>query len=218
MIRFVNVSKSYPSKGGRKLVLDHVSMGFPPGQNTAIIGPNGAGKSTLIRLMSGAELPDRGRVERAATVSWPLGFAGGLHGSLSGYENVSFIARIYGRDYADMIDFVEDFAEIGVAMRNPVKTYSSGMKARVAFGISMAIAFDYYLIDEVIAVGDASFKAKCRKVLREQLTNSTVVLVSHAPALMREFCTRGCVLENGRLLEFDDVEDAVTHYEASIAA
>ena len=218
MIRLSDVSKSYPSKGGRKHVLEHVSMTFPPGQNTAIIGPNGAGKSTLMRLMSGAELPDRGRVERSATVSWPLGFAGGLHGVLTGRENIAFISRIYGRDYGEMIDFVEDFAEIGPAMNNQVKTYSNGMRARLAFGISMAIAFDYYLIDEVIAVGDASFRAKCRQVLNEQLTNSTVILVSHSAAMMREFAVRGCVLEERRLIEFDDVNDAVTHYEASIAA
>ena len=218
MIRLVDVSKSYPAKGGRKQVLDQVSITFPPGRNTAIIGPNGAGKSTLMRLMSGAELPDRGRVERAATVSWPLGFAGGLHGVLTGRENISFISRIYGRDYREMIDFVEDFADIGRAMNEQVKTYSSGMRARVAFGISMAIAFDYYLIDEVIAVGDASFKAKCRKVLNEQLTNSTVVLVSHSVALMREFAVRGCVLEDRRLIEFNDVSDAIDHYEARIAA
>ena len=218
MIRLVDVSKSYPSRGGRKHVLEHVSVTFPPGRSTAVIGPNGAGKSTLMRLMSGAELPDRGRVERHATVSWPLGFAGGLHGVLTGRENISFISRIYGRDYREMIDFVEDFAEIGSAMNNPVKTYSNGMRARVAFGISMAIAFDYYLIDEVIAVGDASFRAKCRQVLNERLVNSTVILISHSPALMRDFCTRGCVLEDRHLVPFDDVEDAIAHYEAGIAA
>lgn len=212
MLRMVDVSKFYPAKGGRKHVLDRISMNFPPGESTAIIGANGAGKSTVMRLMSGAELPDTGRVERAASVSWPLGFAGGLHGVLSGRENIAFISRIYDRDYREMIDFVEDFAEIGPAINNEVKTYSSGMRARLAFGISMAIAFDYYLIDEVIAVGDASFRAKCQRVLNEQLSNATVILTTHSPIMMREYCTRACVLQDKRLVYFDKVEEAYQYY------
>ena len=218
MLRLVDVWKSYPSKGGRHHVLESATLDFPPGRNTALIGPNGAGKSTLMRLLSGAELPDRGRVERQATVSWPLGFSGGLHRSLSGRENVSFVSRIYDRDYREMADFVEDFAEIGKAMKNPVGTYSAGMRARVAFGISMAIEFDYYLIDEVIAVGDANFRMKCQQVLNEKLKDSTVILVSHAPALMRDFCTSGVVLEEKRLRHFDDVDVAIDYHEERMTA
>ena len=212
MIRLVDVAKSYPSRGGRKTVLTGVTIDFPPGRNTGIVGNNGAGKSTLLRLLSGAEMPDRGTIERRAEVSWPLGFSGGLHGSLTGRENVAFIARIYGRDYRETLDFVEDFADIGANMGNEVKTYSAGMRARVAFGMSMAIQFDYYLIDEVIAVGDAAFRKKSLEVFRTRLARSTIIVVSHSPALMKEYCDHGCLLRDGRLLRFDTVDEALADH------
>ena len=217
MIRLVDVAKSYRTNNGRKTVLTDVDYDFLPGQSTGLIGPNGAGKSTLMRLISGAELPDRGFVDRQATVSWPLGFSGGLHGSLTGRENVGFVSRIYGRDYGEMLNYVCDFAEIGRSIDDEVKTYSSGMRARVAFGLSMAIAFDFYLIDEVIAVGDVSFRRKCRRVLDDRLATSTVVLVSHSTSMLREFCQAGCVLEDRRLIKFPDVNDAIRHYESGMA-
>jgi len=215
MIRLENVVKSYPSRFGRQTILKDISTVFAKGRNTAIIGGNGAGKSTLMRLLSGAELPDSGRIVREASISWPLGFRGGLHGSLSGRENLAFIARIYGRSHAELIDFVEDFADIGKYMREPVSTYSSGMRARLSFGISMAIQFDFYLIDEIIAVGDAAFKRKCKVVLNERLAKSTVVMVSHSAPIMKEFCSHGIVLEGGRLCEFASLDDAIQHYESS---
>ncbi len=214
MIRLLDVAKSYPSSDGRKTVLTNVNIDFPPGRNTGIVGPNGAGKSTLLRLLSGAEMPDRGTIERDATVSWPLGFAGGLHSSLTGRENVAFVSRIYGRNFREMFDFVEDFADIGANINNPVRSYSQGMKARVAFGMSMAIRFDYYLIDEVLAVGDAAFKNKCKAVLLDRLQESTIILVSHAPGLMREFCDYGCVLHDRQLVNFENVNDAVAFHES----
>ena len=177
------------------------------------MGRNGAGKSTLMRLFSGAELPDDGQIVRNASVSWPLGFAGGLHGSLSGRENVAFLARIYDREFRDIFDYVEEFAEIGHAIEEPVKTYSNGMRARVAFGMSMAIAFDYYLIDEVIAVGDPAFRKKCNQVLSDRLSESTVIMVSHSVSTMKEFCEHGAVLLDGRYHEFADMEDAISVYE-----
>ncbi len=213
MIRLEDVTKAYPSKFGRHTVLDNVNVDFPPGRSTAIMGPNGAGKSTLMRVLSGAEMPDTGRVVCDASVSWPLGFRGGLHGSLSGRENLAFIARIYNRDYRELLGFVEDFAEIGRFMNEPVKNYSSGMKAKLSFGVSMAIQFDYYLIDEVIAVGDPKFRRKCKIVLTERLSNSTVILISHNAALMKEYCDRGIVLESGRILEFDDIDAGIDYYE-----
>lgn len=203
---------------GRKAVIKGVTIDFEPGRNTAIMGGNGAGKSTLMRLISGAEVPDSGKVERLTSVSWPLGFRGGLHGSLTGRENLAFIARIYGRSYPDLLDFVEDFAEIGSYMQQPVRTYSSGMKARLSFGVSMAIQFKYYLIDEVIAVGDVSFKRKCKIVLEDRLKDSTVLLISHSTSIMKEFCQHGVVMEKGRLLEFGSLNKAIKYYENSQAA
>ncbi|MBX3566518.1 MAG: ABC transporter ATP-binding protein [Rhizobiaceae bacterium] len=217
MIRLENVTKSYPSRFGRQMVLNDISSAFVKGRNTAIIGGNGAGKSTLMRLLSGAEVPDSGRIFRDGSVSWPLGFKGGLHGSLSGRENLAFIARIYGRNYPELLDFVEDFAEIGKYIKEPVSTYSSGMRARLSFGVSMAIQFDYYLIDEVIAVGDASFRRKCKIVLNERLDKSTVILISHSAQLMKEFCNHGIVLEGGRLLEFPSLNRAIQYYEKTTA-
>ena len=213
MIRLIDVEKTYPTRNGRKTVFENLNYEFRRGENTGVLGPNGAGKSTLMRLLSGAELPDKGSVERRAQVSWPLGFAGGLHGSLSGRENVAFVSRLYGRDYAEVLDFVEAFAEIGRNMSNEVKTYSSGMKARVAFGLSMAINFDFYLIDEVIAVGDAAFKRKCRQVLDERLNDATVILVSHSAGLLKDFCQVGCVLEGRELRSFPKIEEAFKYYE-----
>ncbi len=218
MIRLQNVTKSYPARMGRKRVLKGITADFLPGRNTGIIGGNGAGKSTLMRLLSGAEVPDTGKIERRSLISWPLGFKGELHGSLTGRENLAFIARIYGRNYRDLLDFVEDFAEIGSYMQQPIRTYSSGMKAKLSFGISMAIQFDYYLIDEVISVGDVSFKRKAKAILSERLRNSTVLLVSHSPSILREFCSHGVVVEDGRLLHFDRLDDAITYHETSQGA
>jgi capsular polysaccharide transport system ATP-binding protein len=186
MISFRDVSKSYPSSGGRKMVLTEVNHDFLRGKHTALLGKNGAGKSTMMRLLSGSEKPDYGQVVREATVSWPLGFRGGLHGSLTGRENVSFISRVYGQNQREMMDFV---------------------------GISMAVKFDFYLIDEVIAVGDTAFKRKCKKFLSERLESATVILVSHSNTLVRDFCTHGVVLEDGTLLDFPNVEDAISYYE-----
>ncbi|MDQ6437594.1 ABC transporter ATP-binding protein [Mesorhizobium sp. LHD-90] len=196
-------------------MIKDITTDFLPGKNIAIMGSNGAGKSTLMRLLSGAEMPDSGTVERSSRVSWPLGFNGGLHGSLTGRENLAFVSRIYGRNYSELLDFVEDFAEIGDAIKQPVKTYSSGMRARLAFGISMSIQFDYYLIDEVIAVGDPSFKRKSKLVLEERLKNATVLLISHSASIMKEFCQHGVVLENGRLLEFSSLNRAIKYYESA---
>lgn len=213
MIHFRNVHKSYPVSGGVKQVLKGITMDLEPGKSTAFIGQNGAGKSTLLRLLSGAEIPDAGVIRRDATVSWPLGFKGGLHGALTGRENVAFIARIYKQDFNEMLDFVEDFADIGKNMRQRVGSYSSGMKARVAFGMSMAINFNYYLIDEVIAVGDAAFKRKCKKVLEDRLQSSTIILISHSNSLMREFCEHGAVLQDGKLFNFPSLNEAIKFYE-----
>lgn len=213
MIRFDNVYKFYRTNRHRKVVLDHVSLTFEPGHSYAILGINGAGKSTTVRLIAGAELPNWGRVHRKVRVSWPLGFTGGLHPAMTGRENVQFVARAYGEDVRRVVNFVEDFAEIGPYIDAPVRTYSSGMLARLAFGLSMAIEFDCYLIDEVMGVGDARFQSRCTAEFNARKERSDIILVSHDMAALQCFCDRGIVIADGQMRYFAKVEDAIEQYK-----
>src|SRR5438309_9778513 len=214
MIACDNVSKSYPMGHARKHVLKSLDLQINPGERVGLLGRNGAGKTTLIKLIGGVEMPTSGKVRRHMSVSWPLGFGGGFQGSLTGYDNARFIARIYGRDYREIRDFVEDFTELGVQLKMPVKTYSSGMRARLAFALSLAIEFDCYLIDEIIMVGDANFHQKCRHELFEKRGDRTLVLASHSPSLIREFCDRAVVIHQGEGTVYTDVDQALDAYMA----
>jgi capsular polysaccharide transport system ATP-binding protein len=212
MIALQDVSKFYRIENYRKVVLNHVSYNFEAGHSYGILGVNGAGKSTLMRILAGTELPNAGSVRRSVRVSWPLGFAG-MHPGMTGRENVRFVARAYGEDIKHTVEFVEDFAEIGHYMDAKVRTYSSGMLQRVAFGLSMAVRFDCYLIDEVLAVGDARFQARCRAEFLKRKANTDVILVSHSMESIIDYCDRGIVLAEGRLHYFDNVDDAVELYK-----
>jgi capsular polysaccharide transport system ATP-binding protein len=213
MIQLDEVYKFYRIERHRKVVLDHVSMNFEAGVNYAVLGINGAGKSTLIRLIAGAEITNGGRIRRSVRVSWPLGFGGGLHPYMTGRENAQFIARIYGENVRRVVNFVEDFAEIGHYIDAPVHTYSSGMMARVAFGLSMAIPFECYLIDEVMAVGDARFQARCEEVFKSRRANADIIMVSHSMASLQDYCDRAVVLANGQLHAFSEVTSAIELYK-----
>jgi capsular polysaccharide transport system ATP-binding protein len=212
MIMLDRVCKSYRTKTGRKTVLDQVSTAFQSGHNFGILGPNGAGKSTLIRLIAGSEPPDSGTVRRYARVSFPLGFGGTFHGALSGRENVAFIARIYGAAMRATIDYVEGFAELGDYFEMPVNTYSAGMRARLAFAACLAIDFDVYLIDEVTEIGDQRFRRKCAEAFGERMLRSDIILVTHNPHTIRQYCDRGAVLADGRLKLYDDIGAALESY------
>lgn len=212
MISCVNLTKSYPMGKGRKHVLNGMSLDIGRGEHIGLLGRNGAGKTTLIKLIGGVEMPTSGMVRRQMSTSWPLGFSGGFQGSLTGYDNARFIARIYGHEYSEIREFVEDFTELGVQLRMPVKTYSSGMKARLAFALSLAIEFDCYLIDEVIMVGDANFHHKCHVELFEKRCDRALVLASHSPELIREFCDRAVVLHQGQATVYHDVNEALHVY------
>ncbi|MDR1660041.1 MAG: ABC transporter ATP-binding protein [Desulfovibrio sp.] len=194
------------------MVLDHITRDFPPGVNVGILGRNGAGKSTLLRIIGGSEAPDSGTVAREARISWPIGFAGGFNSKLSGRENLRFICRLYNEDYNKVCAFVEEFSELGEYMDMPVFTYSSGMRAKINFGASMAFNFDYYLIDEVTAVGDASFKKKSEAIFQERRKNATLIMVSHSMGTVRALCDRLLVLHGGKLREFDSPDAAVQFY------
>ncbi len=212
MIICENIVKEYRHAGGCKRVLSDVNLVVNPGERIALLGRNGAGKSTLIKLIGGVEMPTSGRIKHQMSVSWPLGFAGGFQGSLTGYDNARFIARIYDRNYGDVRSFVEDFTELGQQLRMPVKTYSSGMRARLAFALSLAIEFDCYLIDEIILVGDQNFHRKCHYELFEKRADRALVLASHATDLVREICNRAVIIHKGQATTYDDVNLAVDTY------
>ena len=212
MIRLEHVSKAYRTRNGRKVVLDNANATFRPRDNVGILGVNGAGKSTLIRLLAGSELPDRGVVRRYGRVSFPLGFGGTFHGALSGRENAAFIARIYGAPMRATIGYVEEFSELGEYFEMPVNTYSAGMRARLAFATCLAIDFDLYLIDEVIEVGDQRFRRKCAEVFRARTADCDLILVTHNPQTLRQYCNRGAILADGALTLYDDVDTALTRH------
>jgi capsular polysaccharide transport system ATP-binding protein len=215
MIELESVSKTYATHAGHNVVLDAISFAFPAHTNIGILGRNGSGKSTLLRLIAGTEQPDTGVVHRHGSVSWPIGFTGGFSGSLSGEENCRFVARIYGADVDEVVGFTQEFAELGEYFYMPVKTYSSGMRARLAFGLSMAIEFDAYLVDEVTAVGDSRFQQKCRAAFQARSDRSSVIIVSHQMSTVRDYCQGCAVLRHGKLVFFDSVDAAAAFYEAA---
>ncbi|RQR44712.1 ABC transporter ATP-binding protein [Burkholderia sp. Bp9131] len=212
MIELKDVSKHYRLNNGAHIVFDNLNLQINRGEKIGVLGRNGAGKSTLIRLISGAELPTKGRVHRKMSVSWPLAFGGAFQGSLTGVDNIRFICRVYNADLGKAIPLVEDFAELGRYLREPVKTYSSGMRARLAFAISMAIEFDCFLIDEVIAVGDARFHEKCQNELFEKRRDRAMVIVSHEPKNIQDHCDKALVLHRGVLHQFPEVDAAYNFY------
>lgn len=212
MIICENVGKSYRHGGSVKKVLQDVNLVVSPGERVAFLGRNGAGKSTLIKMIGGVEFPTSGRIMRHMSLSWPLGFSGGFQGSLTGYDNARFIARIYNQEYQPLKAFVEDFSELGKQLRNPVKTYSSGMRARLAFALSLAINFDCYLIDEVILVGDQNFNRKCHHALFEERKDRSMIIASHSSELIRQYCNRAFVIHNMAATEYSDVGEALDIY------
>lgn len=212
MIRMTGVNKYYDTRRGPVRVLKDVDFRVQAREKIGILGRNGAGKSTMIRLISGAEEPSSGQIEREMSVSWPLAFTGAFQGALTGLDNLKFICRIYGRDYREAIDFVQEFTELGSYFREPVRSYSAGMQMRLAFAISMVIEFDCFLIDEVVAVGDARFHLKCHEELFAKRSDRSLIIVSHDPGYIREHCTKACVLDDGRLFEFESMDDAYQYY------
>jgi capsular polysaccharide transport system ATP-binding protein len=210
-----NITKSYLTPKGRRHVFRDLSLKIPADKNIGLIGRNGAGKSTLVRLLGGADVPDSGTIATNKSISWPVGLSGGFQGSMTGRENIKFVSRVYGAVGEAMrakVAYVEDFAEIGSWIDEPVKTYSSGMRSRLAFGLSMAFDFDYYLIDEVMSVGDAQFKRKCAEVFEERLKKSKVVLVSHSMPEIQKLCDVVLLVRDGGVQIYDDVAEGIKAY------
>ena len=221
MLEVRGLTKSYPSPGGRRYVFRDLNFSFPPRANIGLIGRNGAGKSTLLRLLGGIDTPDRGEIVTDARISFPIGLAGGLNANLSGRDNVEFVCRIHGswgQDMSRRVAYVREFAEIGDYFDLPVKSYSSGMRSRLAFGVSMGIPFDTYLVDEVTAVGDASFKKRSRELFQARLETAGAVVVSHSMNLTRQICDAGVVIEKGRLTYYSDIDEAIARHIRNMAA
>ncbi len=214
MIRLDNVSKTFWVRGEPRVVADGITATFPTGARVGLMGINGAGKSSLLSMIAGTLEPDTGSVVSTGTISWPVGFRGSFHKDLTGAQNIRFIARIYGVDTEELSAFVEDFAELGHQYYQPFRGYSSGMRSRLSFGVSMGIRFDTYLVDEATSVGDAAFKAKSRRVFMDRMQNGGAVYVSHSMNKLRQLCTMGAVLDQGRLYVYDDLEEAIAHHEA----
>lgn len=217
-IEFRGVTKTYPRHNGIRTVLENCSVKFLAGENYGILGPNGAGKSTLMRLISGAEPPDSGTIIRNAHVSFPLGFSATFHPDLTGRANARFLARIYGKDAGDIAEFVADFSELSDYFDTPIRSYSSGMMAKFAFGMSLALDFDVYLIDEVTEVGDARFRRKCIAAFEERVLKSDIILVSHNPHTIRAFCTKVAILSDRGIAIQDDARAGLMRYEQSMGA
>ena len=216
MIRLENLTKIYYTEGRRKLVADRMNAVFPTGASVGLLGRNGAGKSTLLRMIAGTALPTSGRIVSDGTISWPVGFSGSFHPDLTGAQNVRFVARIYGVDTDALVDYVDDFAELGASYHAPFGTYSSGMRSRLAMGCSMGIHFDTYLVDEVTSVGDGYFREKSKAYFRNRLLNSGAIMVSHSMSMVRALCTSAAVLHRGRLTYYSDVNEAIAVHQANM--
>ncbi|EFD5174150.1 TPA: ABC transporter ATP-binding protein [Escherichia coli] len=216
MIKIENLTKSYRTPTGRHYVFKDLNIEIPSGKSVAFIGRNGAGKSTLLRMIGGIDRPDSGKIITNKTISWPVGLAGGFQGSLTGRENVKFVARLYAKqeELKEKIEFVEEFAELGKYFDMPIKTYSSGMRSRLGFGLSMAFKFDYYIVDEVTAVGDARFKEKCAQLFKERHKESSFLMVSHSLNSLKEFCDVAIVFKNSYIIGYyENVQSSIDEYK-----
>ena len=215
MIKIENLTKSYRTPAGRHYVFKNLNIEIPSEKSVAFIGRNGAGKSTLLRMIGGIDRPDSGKIITNKTISWPVGLAGGFQGSLTGRENVKFVARLYAKqeELKEKVEFVEEFAELGKYFDMPIKTYSSGMRSRLGFGLSMAFKFDYYIVDEVTAVGDARFKEKCAQLFNERHKESSFLMVSHSLNSLKEFCDVAIVFKDDNAVSFyEDVQEGIEEY------
>ncbi|WP_122894001.1 ABC transporter ATP-binding protein [Arcobacter peruensis] len=216
MIELKNVTKYYETNVGKKYILNNVTFTIPPNKSIAILGSNGAGKSTLLRMLGGIDFPNKGTIKSKKVFSWPMGLASGFQASMTGRQNVKFVCRIYGKDDEHMreaINFVKDFSEIGDYFDMPLRTYSSGMRAKLSFGMSLFFDFDYTLIDETLAVGDPKFNKKAKAALMAKIKKSNAIIVSHQMPVLREVCDVGIYLNDGKIQYFEDVQEAIDCYQ-----
>ena len=216
MIQLEGVTKAYRYKGVPKYIARDITATIPKGAKLALIGRNGAGKSTMMSMIAGNLNPDRGRITVTGAISWPIGLTGTIQGDLTGIQNVRFLGRVYGVDTDELVDFVGSFADLGMNFAEPVRTYSSGMRGRLAFGMAMGIRFETYLIDEVTAAGDAAFRKKSNRLFEERLADAGLIFISHSEGQLRERCTSAAVLEMGGITFFDNVNDAISQHHRNL--
>jgi len=215
MIILKDVTKFYKTEHGKNYILKNINITLPD-ENIGILGRNGAGKSTMMRMLGGIEFPNKGKIISSNSFSWPLGLSGGFVGKMTGRSNVKFVSRLYGKNRQatnDIITFVQEFSELNTYFDMPIKTYSSGMKSRLSFGLSLAFNFDYMLIDETLSVGDAKFRKKAKNALLDKIQNCYILLVSHDMKILQELCTAGLLLHDGQLYYYKDINDAILHYQ-----
>ena len=217
MIELKNATKYFKTNSGRKYILDDVTMNIPPKINIGIMGRNGAGKSTLLRMLGGIDFPTSGEIISDENFSWPMGFSGGFQGSMTGRQNCKFVCRIYNKtddEMREIIDYIYSFSELGEYFDMPIKKYSSGMRSRLNFGLSLAFDFDYMLIDETLSAGDMYFKEKAQKALEEKMEACNYLLVSHNMQVLEQMCDAGILVDNGKLIYFGKISDAIEAYKA----
>ncbi|WP_419421103.1 ABC transporter ATP-binding protein [Legionella sp. D16C41] len=217
MIEAINISKYYKVQGKKHTVFHNLSLCIKPGERIALMGRNGAGKSTLLRILCGIEKPSSGIVNITSRLSWPVGVAGGFINNLTGRENVKFVCRLFKtkrEETREKLDFVQDFAEIGHYFDMPMQTYSSGMRSRLAFGLSMAFDFDFYIVDEALAVGDLAFRKKCKLIFNQKAKSKGIIMVSHSIGLIKEFCDQGIFLHGDSITKANNIEDVIAQYKA----
>lgn len=216
MIELRNLTKRFFMRGQERIPINNISTIFPSGVSVGLLGRNGAGKTTLLKMISGAMDPTSGEILTTGAISWPVGFAGSFHPDMTGIQNTRFVGRIYGVDTDQLVDFVYEFSELGRQFNMPVRSYSSGMRSRLAFGVSMGIPFDTYLVDEVTSVGDQAFRDKSNQVFKARLSQAGAIMVSHSTAMIRTNCSAGAVLEEGQLTYYEDIEEAISVHLANM--
>jgi ABC-type polysaccharide/polyol phosphate transport system ATPase subunit len=235
LIDFQNVSKCFPHSTGRQLLRTHIARWFgrvhseafyalrnvsfrlEDGESLAIVGANGAGKSTLLSLAAGLTLPDEGTVQVNGRIAALLELGSGFHRDLTGAENLVLNAALLGlskRRTKELFDSIVEFSGIGDFIDDPLRTYSSGMIVRLAFSIAIRCEPDILLLDEVLAVGDASFQEKSREAMVAlRRTGKSMIFVSHAAAAVREMCDRAIWIDHGAVMLDGSVSDVLDAYQ-----
>ena len=204
-----------------KRAVDNVSLKINKGEAVAIFGKNGAGKSTILKMITGVTFPTEGNVTVNGRVSALLELTSGFDQEFTGRENIYLKGQILGlknKEIKELEQIIIDFAELEEYIDQPVRTYSSGMKARLGFSINVNIKPEILIVDEALSVGDESFKKKCIKKIKEIILkeNVTLLFVTHSTSVAKEFCSRGIVMKQGKIIYDGEIKNAIDNYNKTI--